>query len=721
MKRMTSDRSTRASLFPRGSTRRATPAELVHSGGFREKSLVLDAAVDEYLRLQREGKPVSKDEFCARYPDYRHSLKRLIDVEEALPAFEELDNDFWPEVGGCFLGYDILDLLGAGSIARVFLASEVKLGGRAVAIKVSRHGGYEAETLGKLRHSNIVEVYSVNHDEETDLTVVCMPYQGSATLSDLLDEVYRDDRLPTRAKVISEVGRRMALPEAISEEEIIASNVQRTLDRGSYVDGVVHLGMQLASALQYAHDHGVLHRDLKPSNVLLTPQGRPMLLDFNLSFDAALNMVHRGGTLPYSAPEQLNEANQEGPTTTSLVDARADVFSLGAILYELLSGKLPYGSPPSNVGPRHAIQLQLDAQKTPPVSLRQSNVDAYLESIILRCLHRDPTQRFASMLELEGALREYFQGSRRVKRWIQRHRYISSVVAGILGLTLLSAVVFVATIPPYYERQRRLAVAALERHDVHKAIDYLDASLATKPDFGDALFLRGVAHQMDRKHLDAVGDFEAAEQAGYDSEALWSYWGYSLWEARSIKKVGAHFDQALARYPNSANFQLAKAYVLYAFQNDNAGALKAFDQFIEANPSRFEGYFFRAILRFRLRKSSEPMDEIVHDIEDACARCTSIPVVEFEAARILAYASKFDPEAPNQKAEERAKEHVQAAVDYGWPQLSVKNTFEFKPWLKEPWFDALLERCHAKDGKPPEPSLPDLAFKPSTSLRDAIQ
>src|SRR6185312_6087917 len=121
----------------------------------------------------------------------------------------------------------------------------------------------------------------------------------------------------------------------------------RFLARASYVDGVVRLVSQLADALAFVHAKGVLHRDLKPSNVLVSPAGRPRLLDFNLSADESADGPF-GGTLPYMSPEQLRIGLREEENVQA-IDARSDLFSLGVMLYELLAGTHPFG--PIPLGP----------------------------------------------------------------------------------------------------------------------------------------------------------------------------------------------------------------------------------------------------------------------------------------------------------------------------------------------------------------------------------
>src|SRR6185312_1750904 len=111
----------------------------------------------------------------------------------------------------------------------------------------------------------------------------------------------------------------------------------------SYVEAVLWLGEQIADGLAHAHERGILHRDLKPANVLLTDDGRPMLLDFNLAEDVkargGAERASVGGTLPYMAPEHIEAFSKTGPWT---LDGRCDLFSLGVILYELLTGRHPY-------------------------------------------------------------------------------------------------------------------------------------------------------------------------------------------------------------------------------------------------------------------------------------------------------------------------------------------------------------------------------------------
>src|SRR5207248_1178945 len=110
----------------------------------------------------------------------------------------------------------------------------------------------------------------------------------------------------------------------------------------TYVEAVLWIGARLADGLAHAHERGIIHRDLKPANMLLTDDGQPMLLDFNLSTNAAVranpSAARIGGTLPYMSPEQL-EAFQDGKTP---MDGRSDLYSLGLIVFQLLTGTHPF-------------------------------------------------------------------------------------------------------------------------------------------------------------------------------------------------------------------------------------------------------------------------------------------------------------------------------------------------------------------------------------------
>ena len=133
----------------------------------------------------------------------------------------------------------------------------------------------------------------------------------------------------------------------------------------SYIEAILTLVSQLADGLGHAHRRGILHRDLKPANVLLTDDGRPMLLDFNLAEDVkqrnAAERASIGGTLPYMGPEHI-EAYRTGE---GQLDQRCDLFSLGVILFELLTGRHPF-SIHKRATPETVVAMVADRRKSPP-------------------------------------------------------------------------------------------------------------------------------------------------------------------------------------------------------------------------------------------------------------------------------------------------------------------------------------------------------------------
>ncbi|HEV3081276.1 MAG TPA: serine/threonine-protein kinase, partial [Gemmataceae bacterium] len=361
----------------------------------REASIrrALDCYVEDYYAGERPD----VDAYCARYPRIKSSLRTLIQAHNFLQKHAEyvrhgevvaclvseclrlVPDDgniiLWPALGENYLGFVLQDELGRGAFARVFLAEEPALGNRQVAVKISPSGAKEAKTLGRLRHPNIVPVYSVHEEQSSGLSLVCMPYLGGATLWDVLDHALENGGPPEHARAIMDAVRAYPLPV---QEPVDFAGAAAPWNRPTYVEAILDIAIQLADALAFIHPLGICHLDLKPSNVLMSATGRAMLLDFNLSLDRQLEDQQVGGTLPYMSPEQLRATRTEGDGTMGAIDRRSDIYSVGVILYELLAGKHPFGELSLSLPPalyRDAL-LELQQQPRAPLTTANPRVDS---------------------------------------------------------------------------------------------------------------------------------------------------------------------------------------------------------------------------------------------------------------------------------------------------------------------------------------------------------
>jgi eukaryotic-like serine/threonine-protein kinase len=256
--------------------------------------------------------------------------------------------------------YELGPELGHGGMARVLRGTDRQLG-RHVAIKVlsppyDRDQAFverfrrEAHAAARLNHPSIVAVYDTGSDDGTHYIVTEL-VEGE-TLADLLE---REGPLPPRRAVD------------------VATEVTR--------------------ALEAAHERGVVHRDVKPGNVMLTPEGRVKVVDFGIARAAGVESLTRSGLVlgsaPYLSPEQAR--GEPG-------DERSDIYALGCVLYEMLTGHPPFKADT----PVATLYLHVHEQVPSPSSVR--DVPADLEAIVLRCLEKDPAARFQAASELEQAL-----------------------------------------------------------------------------------------------------------------------------------------------------------------------------------------------------------------------------------------------------------------------------------------------------------------------------
>jgi serine/threonine protein kinase/Flp pilus assembly protein TadD len=483
----------------------ASAALVEHPELVTDKSLVLDLAYEEFCLRQEAGQAPDPAAFCARFPTHRTSVRELIHAHQFLednppPPFATPLPD-WPAPGDRVGEYTLVRELGRGAFARVFLAREASIGDRAVALKITRGGPAEAHALGRLAHPNIVPIFSAQQDDVTGLSMLCMPFLGSATLNDVLDRAFprADSPPPAKASVILEAVQSTARPE---DPSISTGRPDAILEHGAYADGVVTLGIQLAEALAFLHARPVYHCDLKPSNILLCPDGRPLLLDFNLSADAGATMARQGGTIPYMAPEQLS-ALGSGSASRLPVDARADLFALGVILYELSTGQHPFGPVPLTLPVEELCSWLLGRQRTGIRPLRETNpkMSRAAGQWIERCLAFDPAGRPASAAILASGLRQYFARLARFRRWATgRSKWLLGVACVAFVVACLGGWAW-SQRPPYSARQYQAGRAAFQAGDYQEAVEYFSRALAAEPGHRDSRLARAATRLMEAESL----------------------------------------------------------------------------------------------------------------------------------------------------------------------------------------------------------------------------
>lgn len=415
-----------------------------------------DAAValiyEEFCLREEAGLAPDAAGYLARFPALTTALKRVLEIHDLVGSGRSTLSmsstsmahasasggaAAMPEAGQTIAGFYLVEELGRGAFARVFLARERQLADRPVALKVARRGSREPQALAKLQHTHIVPVHSYRVDPATDLHLLCMPYLGRVTLAEILADPAAP--LARSGTELAAIVDRLGPPEEAGGD----GPCRRELSKRPFARAIAWWGARLAEALQHAHDRGVLHRDVKPSNVLIAGDGLPMLLDFNLAHEPlSAPEATPGGTLAYMAPEHL-EALAQGDAES--VDARCDVYGLGVVLYEALASSRPFPHPEGAVSVGDALRRAARQRREGAAPLRDDHpeVPPALEAVVRHCLEPDPSHRYATAAELAADLQAVADDGplryareplpSRTLRWVRRRRRPLLACAALLA------------------------------------------------------------------------------------------------------------------------------------------------------------------------------------------------------------------------------------------------------------------------------------------------
>ncbi len=521
---------------PRGDGSRPTPEEVLPQWP-TDPAADADVAsllFEDFCRRRQSGDEPSLSEYEKRFPEHRDSLADLVRRQDFFRSVGAVSGSAGgglrlPEVGEELFGFRLRGLLGRGAFARVYLAEQAGLADRPVVLKVSAIDGDEPQTLAQLQHTHIVPIYSVHEDPAAGIRAVCMPYFGGASLSAVLQQLPDGRRAASGAEFLRALAG-ASKPDAPGPQTSSVPYAGWNFHRA-----VAWVVARLAEALQHAHDRGVLHRDVKPSNVLIDRDGQPLLLDFNLAHDLnnAQARATVGGTVAYMAPEHLRALAARDPALARQVDRRADVYSLGMVLFEMLAGESPFDQSASYAPLPALIEaMAVERGRTVP-SLRKKRPDVPwgLESIARKCLMPDPALRYQSAEELAEDLRRFLADlplkyapelSRRERaaKWLRRHPRVSS--SGSVGTA--AAVLLLCTLGTLAGVRGHLAQAR-EELEVEKAQDRcrdFEALTLKALRLGNARDdLRGAAPEAPDVIRAALDLYGAAERDDWQDQPAW--------------------------------------------------------------------------------------------------------------------------------------------------------------------------------------------------------
>ncbi|MBL8871635.1 MAG: protein kinase [Planctomycetaceae bacterium] len=528
----------------------------------------IDEVAEEFVARYRYGERPSLTEYISRYPELAEEIRELfptlILMEQARPSEGPLlphSSSFqaWDTHPERFSEYRIVREIGRGGMGIVYEAIQESLG-RQVALKVlpqqvisktsqAERFKREAQAAARLNHPNIVPVFGVG--EHNGTLYYAMQLIRGLGLDQIAIEVKRLHQQHTLATSVPQAsqndisppdctlqGSLTNLAEVLfsggethdsgkgqtngvtgqyhsenSSARVSLRSKSGSHSRSMYYKSVARIGEQVALALQYAADQGVVHRDIKPANLLLDLQGKVWITDFGLASDLSRDGITETGdiigTIRYMAPERL-----KGISTPSV-----DVYSLGATLYELVTLEPMFGHLP-----REQI-LQSISQALPKrPSAIDSSIPHDLETIILKALAKDPHERYENSKSLADDLRFFLEDkpikARRLNpneivwKWCRRNPAVATLLTfSSILLMILSMGIWISSIIRHERdeaiRQRELAQIAQE-----KSTDlFVRASAAEKEARIREHLAKGLALQQSRKEGQRFRSLEEFRQA----------------------------------------------------------------------------------------------------------------------------------------------------------------------------------------------------------------
>jgi len=445
--------------------------------------------------------------------------------------------------------FQVIEKMGAGGMGAVYRAHDTSLG-RDVALKVMLWEDvpgtaaqdlllYEARTASTLNHPGICTIYEVGKsDNQTYIAMELIPGKPLASL--------------------------------ISPEE------------GLPFDTLIRTAAQIAEAIAHAHAHGIIHRDLKTANIMITPEGRVKVLDFGLAMRlprkelATLTLSQHpladdrsiAGTLPYLSPEVLR-----GGTA----DKRSDIWALGVVLYEMATGTLPFKG-------RTAFELT-SAILREPVEPLLARVPAPLHPVLLRCLAKEPGQRYLHAGELAAAIEAIGSDARVIPSVPPRRRKSSGwlLPAGLVIMALIAGLIFQVSkrrppTPPSLGQGKKLSTG--ERFSPNKeANEYYERAIMVMR----TRFDLDTGRRMLERALDLDSHFAAA-RAEYGFTYVLQIDGGISNDAQLLYKSEEELLRALKDDPGSGRVHSALAAV-YLFQGRKELIPGEVDKALKANPS----------------------------------------------------------------------------------------------------------------------------------------
>lgn len=437
----------------------------------RETSPEVVAALEAFLAALEEGTAPDREEFLARYPGVADELRPCLDALAFVHGATERPGDERAEIEGESLGdFRLVRELGRGGMGVVYEAEQRSLG-RRVALKVLPFAAvlderqlhrfrFEAQAAALLHHSHIVPVYAVG--TERGVHYYAMQYIEGRTLQQLVDELKEKEAGGASRPASGPLG---------------AITTEQSSKTPGYCRAIARVGADVADALDYAHGQGVIHRDVKPANLMVDAGGHVWVTDFGLARSTAdTGLTLTGdlvGTARYMSPEQTRGRSVS-------VDHRADVYSLGATLYEALT--LTPAFPGGDV---HAVLRDIPVREPVPPRRLNPAVAPELETIVLKALAKEAEGRYDTAAEMAADLRRFLDHKPILARpptlldvaskWALRHR---GLVAATVVFLVLAVVVFaVATVRVVGEQRRTQAALDEAERSYQRAVEAVDALL----------------------------------------------------------------------------------------------------------------------------------------------------------------------------------------------------------------------------------------------------